>query len=213
MDTEARVEAGMRGDGNDSPKNGGGGGGPDKGPGGSPRESIVIRLRSLSQLFASLDPSPFREGELTTDAEEYLIRKVSELPDGPPLRIVIQLPAADAMPRPSSDVAAALTGHFACCAAIEAKKAREALRAWRQMAAIGFVVLATCLFLAWHITNTLPPRPVTRIFQESFVILGWVAMWKPIETLLYDLLPPARHRRRHVLQRLSNAEVVVARSA
>lgn len=202
----------MRGDGTDGPKDGGGGG-PGEGPGGSPGDGIVIRLRSLSQLFTSLDPSPFREGELTTDAEEYLIRKVSELPDSQPVRIVIHLPAEDAMPRPPSDISTALTGHFARCAAIEAKKAREAFRAWRQGTGIGFVVLATCLFLAWHITNTFPARPVTRIFQESFVILGWVAMWKPIETLLYDLLPPARHRRRHVLQRLSNAEVVVARSA
>jgi len=173
---------------------------------------IDIRLRSLSQLFASLDPSPFREGELTTDAEEYLIRKVNEFPDSQPVRVVIHLPAEDAVPRPPSDIAAALTSHFARCVAIETKKAREAFRAWRQGTAIGFVVLGICLFLAWHITNTFPSRPVTRIFQESFVILGWVAMWKPIETLLYELLPPARHRRRQVLQRLSNAEVVVARS-
>ncbi|QCG95359.1 hypothetical protein E6C67_15950 [Azospirillum sp. TSA2s] len=170
---------------------------------------IDIRLRHLSQLFDSLDPSPFREGALTKEAEVYLTKKVQDLPDEKPVRIVIHLPADDAMRRLQPDIAAAFTGHFAFCERIESKQFKEALRAWRQSALIGFAVLSICLFLAWQIAHNLPARPLTRILQESFVILGWVSVWKPIETALYELLPPAKRRRRRLLRRLATADVIL----
>ena len=172
-------------------------------------DAIDIRLRHLSQLFGSFEPSPFREGTLTRGAEEYFLRRVKEQPADQPVRIVIRLPEKEMTRCPPFDIAAALTGHFAACAAIEAKKIREAIRTWRQAALIGFAVLSVCLFLAWHISNNLPARPMTRILQESFVILGWVSVWKPIETFLYELLPSAKRRREHLLLRLSSAEIVV----
>ncbi|MDW7554587.1 MULTISPECIES: hypothetical protein [Azospirillum] len=172
--------------------------------------AIDVRLSHLSQLFESVDPSPFCEGRLTSGAEEYFLRRVKEQPLDQPVRIVIHLPAKEMTRSPPFDVAAALTEHFAACAAGESKRIREAIRTWRQAALIGFVVLSICLFLAWHISNNLPPRPMTRILQESFVILGWVSVWKPIETFLYELLPPGRQRRQHLLLRLSSAEVVVS---
>jgi hypothetical protein len=170
---------------------------------------IDIRLRDLSQLFRSPDPSPFRDGNLTTDAEDYFLRRAKEQPEGKPVRIVIHLPAKDRMRHPSFDIADALTSHFAACAAAESKRMRESIRTWRQAALIGFAMLSICLFLAWQVSYNLPARPITRILQESFVILGWVSVWKPIETFLYELLPSGQRRRRHLLHRLLSAEVVV----
>ncbi|WP_448204858.1 hypothetical protein [Azospirillum sp. sgz302134] len=170
---------------------------------------IEIRLCDLSQLFRSLDPSPFREGNLTADAEEYFLSKAKEQPEDRPVRIVIHLPHGTLSRGPSFDIAAALTGHFAACAAAEAKRRHESVRIWRQAALIGFVMLSVCLFLAWQISHHFPARPMTRILQESFVILGWVSVWKPIETFLYELLPSRQHQRRHRLLRLSSAEVLV----
>ncbi|WP_186466596.1 hypothetical protein [Azospirillum baldaniorum] len=173
-------------------------------------DAIDIRLSHLSQLFDNIDPSPFREGRLTAGAEEYFLKRVEAQPKNQPVRIVIHLPAKEMTRSPPVDVAAALTEHFAACAAGESKRIREAIRTWRQAALIGFVMLSICLFLAWHISNNLPPRPMTRILQESFVILGWVSVWKPIETFLYELLPPGKRRRQHLLLRLSSADVVVS---
>ena len=170
---------------------------------------IDIRLRHLSQLFDSLEPSPFREGALTKEAEVYLMKKVQDLPDEKQIRVVIHLPADEAVRRLQPDIAAAFTGHFAFCERFELKQFKEALRAWHQFALIGFAVLSTCLFLAWQIAHNLPARPLTRILQESFVILGWVSVWKPIETALYELLPPANRRRRRLLRRLANANVIL----
>lgn len=170
---------------------------------------IDIRLCDLSQLFRCLDPSPFRAGTLTEDAEAYLLNRAKEQPDGQPLRITLHLPAGTLARHPNFDIASALTGHFAACAAAEKKRLREAVQIWRQQALIGFATLSACLFLAWQISHHLTARAMTRILQESFVILGWVSVWKPIETFLYELLPSRQHRRRNLLLRLASAEVVV----
>ncbi|WP_175429836.1 hypothetical protein [Azospirillum argentinense] len=126
-----------------------------------------------------------------------------------PVRIGIHLPAEEMTRCPPFDAAAALTGHFAARAIGEAKRNREPIRTWHQAAMIGFVVLSICLFLAWQTSNNFPARPMTRILQESFVILGWVSVWRPIETFLYKLLPPDKRRREHLLHRLSSVDVVV----
>ena len=41
----------------------------------------------------------------------------------------------------------------------------------------------------------MPGATVGRILQEGLLILGWVAMWRPLQVLLYDWWP-IRHRTR-----------------
>ena len=170
---------------------------------------IEVRLRDLSQLFTGPDPSPFREGTLTAEAEEYFLLKAKELPKNQPVRIVIHLPADEAARLSPPEIAAAMTQHFASSANAESRKIRELFRTGRGAGLIGFATLATCLLLAWHVTENLPARPITRIVQESFVILGWVSIWKPLEMFLYEWLPPDRRRR--LFLRLAAAEIVVRR--
>ena len=146
--------------------------------------AIEIRLRELGQLFRTLDSEPFHEGILAPEAERYLLQRVKDLPKNQPVRIVLHLPAAEAARRPPSEIAAALASHFADRAAAESKEIRELFRNGRRVAAIAFAIWSFCLFLAWHIINIFPARPLTHIVQQSFVMLGWVSMWKPIEILL-----------------------------
>ena len=46
-----------------------------------------------------------------------------------------------------------------------------------------------------------------RVVQEGLSIVAWVAMWRPLEVLLYDWWPLVSERR--VLQRIRAAEVAV----
>jgi hypothetical protein len=45
------------------------------------------------------------------------------------------------------------------------------------------------------------------LFRESLLIVGWVAMWRPLEIFLYDWWPIAGERRLH--DRLSRITVRV----
>jgi hypothetical protein len=84
---------------------------------------------------------------------------------------------------------------------------RELFRNGFKALLIGLLMLSICLLLAWYFTYQLPKRPINRLILESFVILGWVSMWKPIEIFLYEWLPYAR--RRKLFRRLSDASVTV----
>jgi len=54
---------------------------------------IEINLNRFSQLFNSLDPSPFHERDLDRDAGDYIIGSAEEARRQRPLLLVIHLPA------------------------------------------------------------------------------------------------------------------------
>ena len=59
---------------------------------------IRLELRELSQLFNSMDPSPFIEKDLDGDAEEFIVSLAQEFSPGAPLKLRIyldQLPPED----------------------------------------------------------------------------------------------------------------------
>ena len=53
---------------------------------------------------------------------------------------------------------------------------------------VGLTVLVVFLTLA-ELTMALGAGPLREILREGLVIIGWVAMWRPLEVLLYDWWP------------------------
>jgi len=66
-------------------------------------------------------------------------------------------------------------------------------------------ILVICLLSAHLAGGYLIDSPFRRLVEESFLILGWVANWRPLEIFLYDWLPLAR--RRDLYRRLAAAIV------
>jgi hypothetical protein len=169
------------------------------------RGVIELQLRDLSDLVEA-NASPLRSGALTSDAETYIVRKAKLVPTHQPIHLIIN--SAKPLDR---DVGPIITDHFRAAVRIQSEAMGELFRNGRKALLIGLLTLGLCLFLAWYFTYHVPQRPITRLIQESFVILGWVSMWKPIEVFLYEWLPLAR--RRSLFQRLSSANVSSASSA
>ncbi len=67
-------------------------------------------------------------------------------------------------------------------------------------------MLAAFLTLA-ELRYALPAGTMRDILREGLVITGWVAMWRPLEVLLYDWRPLVDERRQ--VQRLLGAPVDV----
>jgi len=57
------------------------------------------------------------------------------------------------------------------------------------------------LTLSWE------DHPVGKVVNTGFTILGWVAMWRPLEALLYNWWPLLQRRRRP--ERLERAPVEI----
>jgi hypothetical protein len=174
---------------------------------GEPEGVIEVRIRELAQLFNSLDPSPFHERDLDHDAEEYIVGWARELPADAALRLVVHLPEAEARKAVERDLARSLANYFGDRAETLDRDMRELFRIGRRYLSIGLPVLLACLTASQLVHGALGAGPLTRALEESLIILGWVANWKPIETFLYDWFPIKR--RRDVYRRLRDATVEI----
>jgi hypothetical protein len=158
-------------------------------------------------LFDTLDPYPFPERDLDSDAEEYIVGWARELPRDAPISIVIHLPAAEVAKQDVKTLTVALNRFFAYRAGVILRDLSELFRVGRTALLIGVLVLTFCLTVARFALGLFDDTPFGRFVQESLIILGWVANWKPIEIFLYDWWPLLR--RRNLYRRLSEASVEV----
>jgi len=71
--------------------------------------------------------------------------------------------------------------------------------------AIGFAFLAALLMLSQLVVRLLGDSAFGRLLSERLLIVGWVAMWRPIEIFLYDWWPVVGEQR--VYEQLSRIGV------
>ena len=168
---------------------------------------IELRLSALAQLFNTLDPSPFHERDLDADAEEHIVGWARELPADGPLSLVVHLPAPEAARALERGLDKALANYFANRANAADRDLRELFRFGRRNLTISVPLLVACLLASQLIRARMGGGALWGVLQESLVIVGWVANWKPIETFLYDWWPLAR--RRDLYRRLAAANVEI----
>ena len=168
--------------------------------------TIELEVRETNQLFNSMDPSPFRERDLDTDAEAFIESWAQEFPADAALTLRVYLeqwPPQD----PTVLIREAVHNYFAYRARQDALEFRRLMQQGRTSLMIGLVFLACCLVviktLAGSSTDTW-----AGVLRESLTIAGWVAMWRPMQIYLYDWWPIRRRLRMHT--KLSAMPVEVA---
>ena len=167
--------------------------------------TIEININRLPQLFNSLDPSPFHERDLDQDAEEYIIGSAEEMHHRP-LALVIHLPA-DQVPQPGApNLADAIHNFFAYRETHERRRLRLLFRDGRIALAIGLGFLFCCVILR-ELIYSFEHNAASDIFGEGMLIIGWVAMWRPLEIFLYEWVPI--RRRCQILGTLSAIPVTI----
>jgi hypothetical protein len=155
--------------------------------------TIRLRLREVSQLFNSMDPSPFIEKDLDDNAEEFIVGWALEFPRDEPLRLRIYLdqwPPED----PNAMITTAVHNYFGHRAQITNMDFKRLLEQGRTSLIIGLIFLSICLVLS----NVLLGQNIhtwAAVARESLTIAGWVAMWRPMQIYLYDWWPIRRRIR------------------
>ena len=170
-----------------------------------PPLAMTLQLRDLAQLFNSMDPSPFHDRDLDADAEEFIVGWASELSARHELELTIHL----ATPLPAargSEVQDAVRHYFAHRAEMKQREFRHLMRRGRMSLAVGLLFLVGCL-TASELLGTLGHSTISKIAKEGLMIVGWVAMWFPLQIYLYDWWPLRDERR--VLERLARMRVLV----
>lgn len=165
---------------------------------------IEISLRSIDQLFNSMDPSPFHEKDLDRAAEEFIVSWAQEFPRGEPMALNIHLDHVPEHEDAPELIQRAVHHYFAYRAKLNRRDLKRLLRDGRTSLLIGLTFLAACLFTAGLLAET---HRAWSIVREGLTIAGWVAMWRPMEIYLYDWWP--LRRRAQILAKLSHMDVQV----
>lgn len=168
---------------------------------------IEVRLNSVSQLFQSLDPYPFRERDLDKDAEEFIVTWARGLPRDRPLEILVHLPKQEVEPERVAEIQSAIGRHFSYRAEEASQDLQELFAVGRLYLMIGLSVLTICTLAAQVADRVAAGHGWSKIIAEGLVILGWVTNWRPAEIFLFEWLPISRRRR--LLRRLADARVIV----
>jgi len=164
---------------------------------------IEVRLRDLSQLFNMMDPSPFIDRDLDAGAEEFIVSWAREMPHKGELELVVHLATAPAPDR-AAGTAEAVRHYFASRADIKRNELRQLLRRGRANLLIGLLFLAACFALG-ELGHRVLPGAWREFVELGLQIVGWVAMWRPLEIFLYDWWPLRAEQR--LLERLARMTV------
>lgn len=157
---------------------------------------IEIRLHEVRQLFHTLDPAPFHEKDLDETAAAYLLEACDEAGSRQRLRLIVYLPTPEAQGDSAATLPRAVNHYFSYR---ERQLGRDLVRLLRYGAIcllIGLLFMIACLALRRTLIAHSPTDDLAMV-EEGLLILGWVAMWRPIEILLYDWWPLARRRAIH----------------
>ncbi len=164
---------------------------------------IEVRLRELAQLFNLMDPSPFIDRDLDADAEEFIVGWARELPHQGELELVVHLATAP-QPDRAAGTEEAVRHYFASRVEVKRRELRQLLRRGRASLLIGVLFLGACFGLG-ELGLHLLPAGWNSFAELGLQIVGWVAMWRPLEIYLYDWWPVRADLR--LLERLARMRV------
>lgn len=159
-----------------------------------PVHQIELRIVKLSELFNSMDPTPFHHRNLDTDAEEFLESWALEFPQDSHFKIIVhieQMPKED----PSALVAEVIHNYFKYKSERTKRNLSQLLLEGRVSLMIGLGFLAACLLGADILAAGFASNTFLRLLKESLLIGGWVAMWRPLQIFLYGWWPIVRKER------------------
>jgi hypothetical protein len=169
---------------------------------------IEIELKNLMQIFNSFDPASFREKELDSNAEIYIYNSVAEFPLKKPLELMIHLPSSEIDTETEETLKKAILNHFSYRVLLANIEIRRILQRGRRNMAIGFAFLFLCLLVTGLLSN-LKEGLIKTTFSEGLTIIGWVALWEPVNVFLFGWWPLVQ--KRNIYKKILGMNVKVRR--
>lgn len=166
----------------------------------TPEPAIELRVKSLAQLFDSLDPAPFHEKSLDPAAHRYLLAYAREVDLSQPLRLLVHIP--ETLRTQTTLISEAIHNHFQLELTQAKRELHARMHSGRQTLMLGLAILTLCsltrnLLLSYYAD--------AGWLTEGLLILGWVALWRPMEILLFERREAGENI--HALGRLAQARV------
>jgi hypothetical protein len=149
--------------------------------------------------------------DLDPKAEAFIVEWARELPRDAPLALLVRVSRETPSPDEAGALRQAVREYFVHGAAATRARLRRLFRTGRWALLIGLAFVAAANAVGDLVAELVKAHGYGRFLHESIVIGAWVALWRPLEILLYDWWPILGEAR--LYDRLSAMRVDVDRAA
>jgi hypothetical protein len=149
---------------------------------------IDIFLTNILQLFDRIDPSPFREKDLDDDFVKYLVLCMRELHSVSKVKLVIKMTEHNPKYLKGHDIEEAIQNFFSFEVENTQNELSQLFRQGRWALFMGILFLILCQFGVFFLAQNFSGVLVSAL-QEGITVMGWVALWWPINMFLYEWWP------------------------
>jgi hypothetical protein len=168
--------------------------------------SVSIHVRDLSQMFNSLDPSPFWDRDLDHNAAAFIEDEFSDKRSAAIWHLNVHTQANAAL---ANDLQKAVENYYGRMASAARRELIEHRRLGHIALLVGLAVFALSITARELLLRAVTALP--QVLGEGLIILGWISLWRPTEMLAYEWVPLVRKRR--LYERLAALQVAVRSDA
>jgi hypothetical protein len=166
--------------------------------------SVSVHVRDLSQLFNSLDPSPFWDRDLDRSAAAFIEDEFSDRRSADAWHLNVTTQGDTDL---AGHLQTAVESYYGRMASTVRRELIEHRRMAHLALGIGLAVFALAVTLREALVRGFMDFAPT--LGEGLIVLGWIALWRPTEMLAYEWIPLVRRRR--LYERLAGMRVAVLR--
>jgi hypothetical protein len=175
--------------------------------------TVSIHVHNIAQLFNALDPSPFWDRDLDRDAAEFIEGEFSDKLSAGVWHLHVHVAEGVAGQESTSlaaDLQAAVEHYYERLASSTRRQLRDQLR-FTQLALVCGCGIFLLSMSARGVLASLLHGSVPRMLDEGLIVLAWLALWRPAESLMYGWVP--LYRRRRLYERLAAIRVSIRADA
>ena len=169
-------------------------------------EEIKLQLLNINELLRS-PVSIYLKGTITTDAEEFIVEEAEALPPKVPININVLLTLSEI--KHKDDIAPAIRRHFCYRKEQSQKEYKRIFQYGWRILFIALGLLAVIFSITEIAFYYMPDNKPLLFIHESFIILSWVALWRPLELLLYEWYPVKTDINLYSRLENSNVQVII----
>jgi hypothetical protein len=162
---------------------------------------IILRLNHVDQLIVPPRSLIWGRRFLMQEAEDYIIEEAETKPHHTSLVLKIYLPGD--FPATKNEITEGIHEHFTYRRKKSQQKLKQALQLGWKFLLIAIIFLAILIV----VVSLLPESILSLTVREVLIILGWVALWRPADLLLYEWRPYKREM--NLFRRLEESTVEV----
>jgi hypothetical protein len=155
---------------------------------------FAIRLSSIDQLFWDFDAGPVAKRTLSGDVRWSLLDNWERVRRAHPSHLVVYAPESDRADTDEDAVREAIWSSLRKASGplrrIDPLSRQEKVAAW-----IGVAVLLICVMASTAMDKATDDLVVSGLSQ-GILLVGWVALWRPAERFVVEVVPHVFNRRR-----------------